>query len=154
MNSTKNKIFNKVQEVAKSVKKELRDKGYIVPVKETDGSINFEGVRVRKIKDTFYTIYDIHNIPVVENLNLLQTAVVLANNISLGRWPDMKLIEADKQYGYQSFKLEVYKARRNKATEFTDTWLYYDTRQRIASENTEKYKKVITASFDKLSNIR
>jgi hypothetical protein len=154
MKQTKKQIFSKVQQVASSVKKELRNQGYIIPVKEADGTINFDGVRVRKLKGTFYTVYDKYNSPVVENLNLLQTAIVLANNVALGRWPDIKLIEADKQYGYHSFKVDVYTARRNKAIDLTDSWLYYDTRHKIAQENSEKYKKVILNSFDKLSNIR
>lgn len=154
MKPTKKQIFSKVQQVASSVKKELREQGYIIPIKEADGSINFDGVHVRKLKDTFYTVYDKHNVPIIENLNLLQTAIVLANNVALGRWPDIKLIEADKQYGYHAFKLEVYTARRNKALELTDSWLYYDTRHKIAHENSEKYKKVILNSFDKLRNIR
>jgi hypothetical protein len=151
---SKKQIFNRVQQVAKSVKEELREKGQVLPVKEKDGSINFDGVRVRKVKNTFYTIYDRYNIPVVENLNLLQTAVVLANGIALGRMPDDKLVEADKQYGYQSFKLDVYVSRLKKAVDLTDKWLYYDTRMRIAQENSEKHKRVILNSFDKLRSIR
>lgn len=147
-------IFNKVQQVAKSVKEELREQGYVIPIKEKDGTINFDGVRVKKVKNTFYTVYDKYNIPVVENLNLLQTAVVLANGIALGRLPDSKLIEADTQYGYQSFKLDVYTARVKKSVELTDRWLYYDTRMRAAQENSEKHKRVILNSFDKLRSIR
>ena len=151
---TNKKIFNKVQQVALSVKEELREKGHVIPIKEKDGSINFDGVHVRKVRNTFYTVYDRHNIPVVENLNLLQTAIVLANSIALGRYPDIKLIEADTQYGYQSFKLDVYNSRLKKSSELTDNWLYYDTRMRIAQENSEKHKRLILNSFDKLRNIR
>lgn len=147
-------IFNKVQQVAKSVKEELREQGYVIPIKEKDGSYNFDGVYVKKIKGTFYTVYDKYGMPVVENVNLLQTAMVLANSIALGRYPDIKLIEADRQYGYQSFKIDVYTARLKKAIELTDNWLYYDTRMRIAQANSENYKRTIMHSFDKLRNIR
>lgn len=154
MKSTKSQIFSKVQQVANSVKQNLRDKGYIIPVKEKDGSINFEGIHVRKIKNTFYSVYDKTEHPIIENLNLLETAVVLANNAALGRFLDMKIVEADKQYGYHSFKLDVFTARFNNAEKMTDTWVYYETRRNKASENTQKYKQIVYNSFNKLRNLR
>jgi hypothetical protein len=150
----KNQIFNKVEKIARAVKEELRTKGYVVPVKEKDGSINLDGVRVRKVKNTFYSIFDKRNRPIVENLNSMESAIVIANKIALGREIDDKLIEVDRKYGFHSFKLEIATSRLEKAAKYSESWFYYDMRRQTAQEQTKKYKEVIQQSFKKLTSLR
>ena len=154
MKLTKNQIFNKVENIARQVKEELRAKGYVVPIKEKDGTVNLDGVRVRKVKNTFYSVYDKHNRPVVENLNSMESAVVIANRLALGKDLDDSLVETDRKYGFQSFKLEVAKSRQEKAVKHSESWFYYDMRRQVAEEQTKKYKDVIQQSFKKLTSLR
>lgn len=154
MKLNKKQLFNKVENIAKQVKEELKNEGVIVPVKERDGSINFDGVRVRKLQDTFYAVYDRKNRLLVTELNSLQTAIVLANRAALGRPLDDNLIEADRKYGFQSFKLEIAETRLKKAPMHSESWFYYDMRRQHAKENTKKYLEVIQLSYKKLANLR
>jgi|CryBogDrversion2_5_1035270.scaffolds.fasta_scaffold20749_2 hypothetical protein len=154
MKLTKNQLFHKVEDIAKQVKEDLRKKGYVVPVKERDGAVNLDGVRVRKIKDTFYSIYDRHNRVVVENLNSLQTAIVLANRLALNKTLDDMLIEADRQFGFQSFKLEVAETRIKAVPLHSEKWFYYDMRRKTAKESTKKHLDIIQKSYKKLTDLR
>lgn len=154
MKLNKKQLFNKVEKIAKQVKEELKKEGLIVPVKERDGSINFDGIRVRKIKDTFYAVYDRRNKLLVDELNSLQTAIVLANRVASGRQLDDNLIEADRKYGFQSFKLEIAETRLKKVPLHSEAWFYYDMRRQHAKECTKKYLEVIQLSYKKLANLR
>lgn len=154
MKLNKKQLFNKVETIAKQVKEELKKEGLIVPVKERDGTINFDGVRVRKVKNTFYAVYDRKNRLLVDELNSVQTAVVLANRVATGRPLDDKLIEADRKYGFQSFKLEIAETRLKKVPLHSEAWFYYDMRRQTAKEHTKKYLEVIQLSYKKLANLR
>lgn len=154
MKLTKKQLFNKVETIAKEVKKELRDQGYVVPVKERDGSINFDGVKVRKVKDTFYAVYDRKNRLLVKELNSLQSAIILANKVALGKPLDDAIIEADRKYGFQSFKLEIAESRLKKAPLHSEAWFYYDMRRQTAKEHVKQHLEVIQRSYKKLSNLR
>jgi len=154
MKLTKNQLFHKVEDIAKQVKEDLRKKGYVVPVKERNGTINLDGVRVCKVKETFYSIYDRYDRVVVENLNSLQTAIVLANRLALNKPLDDLLVEADRQFGFQSFKLEVAETRIKKVPLHSEKWFYYDMRRKTAQENTKKHLDVIQKSYKKLANLR
>jgi len=153
MKLTKKQLFEKVETIAKKVKDDLKISGYVVPVRERDGSINFDGYRVKK-KDNFYTIYNKKNQPIHEQINLIQTAVLTANALALGRWPDDKILNEDKQYGYQEFKLEVYTTRINKAVKDSDDWVYYDTRRNIAKRRSIEHKNFVDKSYKKLTALR
>lgn len=154
MKLTKKQLFNKVEDIARQVKQELRNKGYVVPVKEKDGAINLDGVKVRKVKDTFYSVYDKGNRLAVENLNSLQSAILLANRLALGKDLDDNIIEADRKYGFQSFKLEVAESRLKTAEKHSERWFYYETRRQVAKAQTKKYFDVIQTSYKKLANLR
>lgn len=154
MKLTKKQLFHKVEDIAKQVKSDLRKKGYVIPIKERNGTINLDGVRVRKIKETFYSVYDRQDRAVIENLNSLQTAIVLANRLALNKSIDDLLVEADRQFGFQSFKLEVAETRIKTVPLHSEKWFYYDTRRKIAQDNTKKHLDVIQKSYKNLANLR
>lgn len=154
MKLTKNQIFNKVEDIARQVKNDLKKKGYVVPTKDRDGTINLDGVRVRKVQDTFYSIYDRHNRLVASNINSLQTAIVQANRLALNKGLDDVIMEADRQYGFQSFKLEIAESRIKKVPLHSEKWFYYDMRRKTAKDATKKHFDVIQKSYKKLTNLR
>lgn len=154
MNLTKKQIFNKVEDIARQVKDDLRKQGCVVPVKERDGTINLDGVKVRKVQDTFFSIYDRKNRLIASNINSLQTAIVQANRIALNKELDDNLMEVDRQYGFQSFKLEVAESRIKKVPLHSEKWFYYDMRRKIAKDASKKHFEVIQKSYKKLTNLR
>lgn len=153
MKTTKNQLFSQVEKIARKVKEDLKSKGYIVPVREKNGDINFEGVRVKKIGN-FFTIYNKSNSPIYERINLIQTAVLTANSVALGKFADLRLIEADRQYGYQQFENEIYTHRIDKSVPDSDDWVFYDTKRKIIQQRVSHHKKIIEQSYKKLTSLR
>ena len=101
----------------------------------------------------FYSILDRDNDVVVDQINLPQTAVVVANNLALGRYKDVNLINADKNYGYAAFDellhMRAVEKSSKKSLEYFDVML---TKGMLARAKKESYRSDIVRSFEKLLN--
>ena len=100
-------VYNKFKTVAKTVKEELKRKGMIIPVKNPNGSITLDSYTIIKLKNGFYEIRDRHGETVVGNINLPQSAALMANGLALGKWLDEKIYNLDREYGYKSFERDL-----------------------------------------------
>jgi hypothetical protein len=151
MQTTEKNLFEKFQKLAKSVKQDFAKKGLAVPSRRKDGVIQVGAYNITK-EDNNYFIKNRHNEVVVGPLNLAQTAVVVANDLALGRWPDISIMHNDKWYGYKAFEEQVANhiadnARKKKDVDRADFSLYEAS---IALSQKLQYKKSIDARFNKL----
>lgn len=146
-------IFNKIEVVAKNVMTDLKNRGYVVPVEQDDGSIKFNDFTVRK-NNGFYSVVGKNNKVVVEGINLPQTAALLANDLALGRILDIEIIRVDQDYGYRSFDETVYTNAARRKKNNLDQVIFYETRSEIAKVQKNELKNRILNSFKKLTSIR
>jgi hypothetical protein len=155
MTKLNEKLFTQIENVAKSVRQQLRNKGYIVPQRGPNNSYIFERYTVKKDYTGFYSIVNSNNEIIVQQINLPQTAALIANNLALGKFLDSKLIELDTNYGYKEFDYQVFKnaAERNKSKDL-DLSIFYETRCKMAESLKKEYKKQIQSQFDKLCRLR
>jgi len=149
MKKPKKDIFSQVETVARDVIKNLKNSGYIVPSRLSDGSIRFDNYIVKKENTGFYSVKDINDRIYVENLNLPQTAAVIANNLALGKILDNKLIALDNAYGYKIFDRELFKKNSLKKNNI-DQFIYYKTQMDTAIIKAKYIKDDINRSFLKL----
>lgn len=144
-------IYKKIIKISDDVKKDLRRKGIVIPVKNTDGTVSVGYYTIKKLDDGTYIIESRSGDPVVDNINLPQTAAVIANNLALGKFKDTALIDLDRKYGFAVFDEQLYTkavAKSNKKSlEYFDLVL---TKCLIARAKKEKYKTTIVKSFEKL----
>jgi hypothetical protein len=147
-------LYKKIEQVSKEVKKDLFRKGIIVPVKNKDGSIRVGKFRIVKNDNGCYSIRNFANDVVVDNINLPQTAAVVANGLALGKFKDDKLIDADQNYGYAMFDEMIHKRAversKNKSLEHFELMM---TKCTIAKARKEYYKSDVVRSFQKLVNL-
>jgi hypothetical protein len=151
---TEKHLFEKFTKLANAVRQDFKRKGIVLPSQQKDGSIQIGTYNIKK-KDSAYFVTDRNNNVVVGPLNLAQTAVVVANDLALGRWPDYKLIDDDRWYGYKVFAeqsaLHVAEtASKRKDTDRADFSRY---RAAIAAEQKQIYKKTIDSRFNKLCKL-
>jgi hypothetical protein len=145
-------VFNKIESLAKEVITNLKKKGHIVPVKQQDGSVRFEKFVVRKNKNGFYSVYG-RSIVYADNINLPQTAAILASNLALGKILDADIIKLDKEYGYRLFDEQVFLNATKRKKISLDQEIFYETRSSIAKLQKDEIKGRILQSFKKLSNM-
>ena len=144
-------LYKKVIQLSYDVKKELRAKGVVVPVRNKDGSINVGTYVIAKQAAGYYLIKDRRNEVVVDNINLPQTAAVIANGLALGKFKDLTLLNADRHYGYALFDEQLHnravERSNKKSLEYFDVML---TKAMIAKAKKERYKQDVVKSFEKL----
>lgn len=151
-----NQLFKKIEQLAEDVKKDFQSKGLIIPVKELDGSVKFNNYTIVRNKNGFYSIINSSDIIIVANINLPQSAIILANSLALGRGTDDKIINYDRQYGFNSFEEEQYK-RVAAALAKKKEWDRMDTliiKQNIARRRAEQAKDTVLKSFEKFRRLR
>jgi|CryBogDrversion2_5_1035270.scaffolds.fasta_scaffold26586_1 hypothetical protein len=147
------KVYKKLEPLAKGIEKNLRNKGFVVPTENSDGTITVGRYTIQKKRSGFYKISNILGETIVDHINLPQTAALLANNLALGRWVDDRLLTQDRQYGYNLF--EEQQAKR--IIENHKDWDKVDvmhTKLDIVSRKKISAKQSIMFSFEKLRNVR
>lgn len=141
-------IYFKIKQVSEDVRKDLHDKGLVVPIKNKDGSIKIGRYTVIKDASGFFDILDSSGTVIVDKINLAQTAILLANKLALGKYTDTDLIDADRRYGYADFEEKLYeKALNRKQSGAVSLYLIkYDD----AKLKKNVHKQAIAKSFEKL----
>lgn len=149
-------VFKKIEQIAKSVKADLRRKGLVIPIDNEDGSVTVDTFTITKEATGFYAIKDRFNEIVVANINLPQTAALLANSLALGKWLDSNLVRQDRIYGYKLFEEQLFKAHADKNLKRNniDKADFDYTKANIAKHKKIKAKEEILRSFDKLRKMR
>ena len=154
MPTTENQLFEKFKKLANAVRQDFKRKGVVPPSQKKDGSIQIGTYNIKKQNSVYY-IKDRNDNIVVGPLNLAQTAVLVANDLALGRWPDHKLIDSDRWYGYKVFAEEsalhiASSARKKQDVDRADFNLY---KASIAASEKLTYKKTIDSRFNKLCKL-
>lgn len=145
-------LFEKFEKLAKTVKQDFKSKGLVIPVKKSDGTIQVGDFIIKKQDSFYYILSARHNQQVEGPYNLAKTAILVANDLALGKWPDPVLVLNDTWYGYKEFDEQVAQAHAEKARkehdlDRADFSLY---KASIATERKIVYKKIVETKFNKL----
>jgi len=147
-------LYRKFILLSDSVKKKLRSRGIAIPTANQDGTVSIGAYTIIKDDNGNYAIITISKEYVVRDINLPQTAILVANNLALGRRTDDSIIVQDKNYGYALFEEQLHTraARKSMRTnpEYADLML---DKGIISKYKKEACKKQITRSFEKLRKL-
>jgi hypothetical protein len=143
-------IYKRIEVLSNEVKQTLRKKGIIVPSKNDDGTVNIGFYKIVKT-DNGYSILDRVGDAVIERINLPQSAVVLANDLALGRFKNDSILNHDRYYGYAAFEEELHsKIASKKSSKSQDTYEIVTTKASIARAKKEIHKNSLISSYQKL----
>ena len=148
------KLFEKIERLAETVRKDFRKKGLAIPTKHNDGTVQIGDFLITK-HDYAFWISHVKGYEVAGPINLAQTAAVVANDLALGGNVDLKLLNNDKWYGYKSFDLQACKIHIENAKKKKD----YDradlNQSKIDAVNAQllEYKRPIDIRFAKLRSL-
>lgn len=88
----------------RNVVRDLRTRGYVPPTKTKDGKVKVGSYLIEKDLNGFYSIKDNEGSIINQNINLPQSAAILANNLALGmRTEKDKILILDTYYGHYYF---------------------------------------------------
>jgi hypothetical protein len=140
-------LYKKISQVSSEVRKTLRKKGLVVPVKNKNGSISIGHFTIVKDPDG-YVILDWDDEILIQRINLPQTAIIVANKLALGYHQDNKLLALDQQYGYCDFQEKLYKKSMPRVD--FERYSIYMTKYELAQYKKQQFKQEIANSFEKL----
>lgn len=152
MRKIPNSVFNQFEQVARRVLTDLKSRGHVIPVRQPNGSIQYEKFIVSKNANGLYSVSSRH-IVYFDNLNLPQTAAIVANDLALGKIVDSMLINVDRDYGFKLFEEEVYTQASKRKKNTLDQVIFYSTRRQNARVQKQELKDRIMKTFKKLTNI-
>ena len=153
MNQLPDHLFKKIESISNEVKKNLRRKGIAIPMDNEDGSISLGDYKIVKIDENFYSVLDYSNNPVIEKINLPQTAVMLANDLPLGKFLNHRILEIDRNYGYALFEEMLTKKSLKNVRKPLDQYEIMNTKCLIAQAKKTHYRYEIIKSFEKLRKL-
>lgn len=145
-------VYNQFELVAKRVLTDLKTRGFVVPIRGQQGSLKFEDFVVIKNPNGLYSVKG-GKVTYFDDLNLPQTAAIIANDLAVGRILDSNLVNLDRDYGFKLFEEEVYRRASKRKKNTLDQVVFYDTRKQIAKSQKNAIKDRIMKSFKKLTNI-
>lgn len=156
MKQIPNDLYQKIEMLDTNVKEQLRKQGIVVPVRSNNGSVKIGRYSIEKNKTGFYSVTNYRGEMVVENLNLPQTAALVANRLALGKSFDDEIVTLDKRYGHAEFDELVHNQLADKNIKLKD----YDkaevmlAKSSVAKYRKDEFKKTITKGFEKLLKFR
>lgn len=156
MTTTVDKIYKELQNLDIKIKNDFLSKGLVVPVKYKDGSIGVGFYRIKKEKTGFYSITDTRKEILVDNINLPQTAAIIANKLAVGKFIDVNILNMDKKYGYALFDetMHIQLAKKNLKNKNLDNADLFYTKANISKLKKNYYKSEIDFSYRKLIKFR
>jgi hypothetical protein len=146
-------IIKKLEQVTREVKQQLREEGFVVPVKDKNGHIKFGTYTIVRDSYGLFSILDHTKEPIITGINLPHTALLTANNLALGRYKDDKLLSKDQRYGYAEFKEQLYKKAISRTDKGIDHFDLSMEKYKTAQLKKQLYRNEILKSFEKLSKI-
>lgn len=152
MKSIPDNLYKKIVEVSNEVKEKLRRKGVVIPTTNDDGSISVGHVKILKDGEVGYVIVDNQGDIIVRNINLPQTAVLLANSIAITRNYNKDIFLKDQLYGSALFEETLTKRALSKKNKNIDHWDLMTTKNNIAKAKKNFYKNEIHQTFLNFEN--
>jgi len=153
MKPTTNDIFDRFSKLSEQVIQDFRRRGIVIPQKNRDGSISLGIYRVVKKSNGFYAVLDKRSEPIVDNINLPQTATIIANDLALGRWINDKILNQDKEYGFALFEETLYKRTAERNKQSYDKFEIMMSKYHIKRTKKNLAKTDIVKSFEKLRKL-
>jgi hypothetical protein len=150
MKTIPEKVYKQIDVLSKEIKNQFLKKGIVIPTRNADGSVRIGYYSVKKTSDGFFEIDDCHGCTIVDKINLPQTAILLANNLSLGKFVDKTLLNADRHYGYAAFEEAVQKRSMDRSQDIEHYGLMLNKLD-ISRFKKECFKRDILRSFEKLT---
>jgi hypothetical protein len=148
------KLFEDVKYLATKVRSDLKGRGFVVPAKNKDGSVVVGEYRIDKKEDGFYIAKG--PTAFLGPINLPESAIVLANNLALGKQLDHTLLENDKWFGFKRFDEEasLHGARICEKRKDPDRADLLYNKAEIAKHQKNQYKSSILNVYNQLKRLR
>ena len=151
-NQVPDRLYKQFIVLSNDVKKEFRKKGVVLP------TLTDRGLKLGKFtivqKNGFYEIEDHRGEVWYDRINLKQTAVLIANDLDLGKFIKHEILHLDQKYGWAAFEEECH-SRGAAVFKHKNSEQSYirSIKAKISAEKKKVFKNEIQRQFRKLCNL-
>lgn len=138
-------VFKKLETLSEQINQKFKKQGIVIPFRNDDGSVVIGKFTITK-KGNQYQILNKYGETVLSNINLPQTAAIIANDLELGKLVNQAIVYADSQYGFAEFEEILYRNRISNKKNAETYWLKSKTKQ----ERKEYFRRTVISHFEKL----
>lgn len=153
MKPTAEKLYQKLKNLTRKIKDDFRKKGVVIPVKKEDGSIKVGQYLIQHKDNGFYAVVSVDGEVMADQINLPQTAAIVANHLALKNFLNKDIIEKDREYGYAYFEYQLYQRAKERSLTYPDYFDVKISKFEDSGEQADFYKHQIQIQFDKLKKI-
>lgn len=107
MSKLSNDVLSKIKQLTDSLNKEFIRKGRVIPSENEDGSVNFGNYVLSHMPTGSFRITDYSGEVIVDQINLPHAAIIIANDLAVGKFINQQILEQDRHYGYALFEESV-----------------------------------------------
>jgi hypothetical protein len=148
-------LLDRLYKIKEDVKSQLKRNSIVVPVKTKNG-IKLDEYEIVKEEGGF-SIYDRYSETKYKNINYLQTAVLIANNLALNKPIKNYWIVDDLSSGSCDFDIQLYENRFKKSLKNNDIFglNHYNSRlQETKIKKKQRFKSISSDYNQFLRNIK
>lgn len=98
-----NKIYENIANLAKNTRDSFKNRGIALPTSDEQGNVKIGKFLITRTNDGQYKITDHLGQTFYKNINLPQTAVIVANALATEQRVDDKVLRHDQTYGTKMF---------------------------------------------------
>ena len=98
-----NKIYNTIVSLTEKAREDLKNCGVAVPIQDKNGKIKIGKYEIIRKGDGQYKVINDQYETVYDNLNLLQTAILVANSLATNQRINREVLRQDLVYGTKMF---------------------------------------------------
>lgn len=150
LNQIPEKLYKQFSVLSNEVKQEFRKKGFVIPTITKNG-IRLGKFLVSKNNNGLYQITDNRGEVWYDNVNLPQSAILIANDLELRKFARNEIINLDQRYGYAVFEYELHKRGiANLKNKDLDLYSIRAIKQIEHHTRKKQYKNEIINRFKKL----
>lgn len=146
-----NELLNRLNKLKDEVKANLRKNGVVTPVKTSKG-IRLDDYEIILVKSGYQILNKWREVE-VDNVNYLQTAVMVANSLALKKHIPSNIIFEDMKAGAAEFDVKIFEKRFDKSLKNKDMFgvqhysiRLWETKNRFKSHFNEidkQYKRLM-----------
>jgi hypothetical protein len=98
-----NQVYENIVKLTKNTRDSFKSRGIILPTIDDDGNVNVGKFIIKRNNDGQFQIADRLGQTFYKNINLPQTAILVANCLATKKRVDNKVLHHDQRYGTKMF---------------------------------------------------
>lgn len=153
MKITTETLYERLKNLVRKTRDDFRRRGLVIPAKKEDGSIKIGQYLIQRKDNDFYAVVSVDGEIMADQINLPQTAAIIANQLALKKYLNKDIIEKDREYGYAFFEHQLYKRALESSFNNPAAFDIKISKFEYSGQKADLYRQEILSNYQKLQKL-